>query len=74
MFSALSVEDQCKVIQQILLAFAANTNPIDLSNLHQSKKAAVICISKKISNLEECILINQSVTGLYEQTIDFLSL
>ena len=72
-FDNLSINEQVNVIVQILLAFAANTNPVDLSGLKQGKRAAVMTIGKRINSLKECELINQSITGLFEKRINLLN-
>lgn len=71
-FVSLSIEKQSYIIRQILLGFIANTNPVDLSEIGGSKKAGVAVINKNICTLSECILISQSVTGLYETREDLL--
>ena len=73
-FFTLSVEEQCKVITNIISAFASNTQNIDLSLLNESAHAGTMLLSKNIDKLKECFLINQSVTGLYKSKVDLLHL
>ena len=46
---------------------------INLSQLGLSSTYAINRTSKEISKMKECKLINQSVTGLYENEIDLLT-
>lgn len=73
-FANLSLPKQCTSIQEILLGFAANTNPVNLSDIGGSKKAGEAKIKKNITDLKECVLIHQSVTGLVETREDLLTI
>ena len=73
-FYELDLEKQCKVIQNIILSFAPNTQTVDLSMLEEASHAGKVTLSKKIGEFEECILVNQSVTGIYENEVDLLQL
>lgn len=72
-FGNLSVYKQCIVINQIL-ALSRIENPCaDLTLLELSKQTGTMKISKNITDSKEFILINQSVTGLFEQKVDLLT-
>lgn len=72
-FLCLSIEDKLIVLSQILLLFKRNNDGCDLREIGLSKKAGVIHINKKL-NVKEFKLINQSVTGLFENEVDLLKL
>lgn len=72
-FSELSTEEQCIVLNEILWFMRCKPRTIaDLKLLGQSSNSGNIGVNKVISNFESAILINQSVTGLFEQKIDLL--
>lgn len=64
--------EQCKVLLNILNAFKCDRTSVDISLLNGKKTAAVLTKNSCISNLSNCKLINQSITGLYETKIDLL--
>lgn len=72
-FEQLSCLEQGKVILEILNLTMIGLPSADLSLLGEAKKTGVMLISKKISDAEEFVLINQSVTGVYENRIDLLT-
>lgn len=72
-FEQLSCSEQGKVILEILNLTRIGLPSADLSLLGEAKKTGVMLISKKISDAKEFILINQSVTGVYENRIDLLT-
>lgn len=45
----------------------------NLELLGESKQTGVMFIGKDITALDEILLINQSVTGLYEQRVNLLT-
>lgn len=71
-FNDLSMYEQCKVLLNILNAFKCDRTSVDISLLNGKKTAAVLTKNSCISNLSNCKLINQSITGLYETKIDLL--
>lgn len=73
-FSTLDLPEQCKVLQNLISVFAMNTQNIDLSLLKEAPHAGKMTMTKNIEKLEECVLINQSVTGLYSSEVDLLHL
>ena len=68
------MESQIKVIAEILNLSNVGETKCDLSLLDngKSKSCGVMTINKNITSYDECILINQSITGLYENRIDLL--
>lgn len=45
----------------------------NLKLIGEAEKTGVMLISKDITALDEMLLINQSVTGLYEQRVNLLT-
>ena len=72
-FDSLTVEDQCFVLNQILMLFACKPVTANLSLINGSKNAGSMALPKIISNAKSAYLIHQSVTGLFEQKIDLLT-
>ena len=73
-FLGLSVEEQCMVINQIFLLFRCIPKTADLRLIGGASHAGGLFISKNISNYKFVALKNQSVTGLFEQTIELLKI
>ena len=71
-FEKISCEEQCIVLNEILWLLRCKPNTANLSLIGGGARAGIICINKIITNCESVIMKNQSVTGLYEQTIDLL--
>lgn len=73
-FEELAIYEQCNVIMQVLNILHANVVKGDLSLIGQSKQSGTLTISNKIQpKVKEFVLINQSVTGLFEQKINLLN-
>ncbi len=72
-FSGLSLEEQCNVISEILKVLHCNSDGCDLKIIgitnNQKIRKTMNISSLKFSSIK---LINQSVTGLYEQEIELL--
>lgn len=73
-FAALTVEEQCIVLNEILHLLQCKPITADLTLIGGSKAAGGIKINKMISKYSSAKLIHQSVTGLFEQEIDLLTL
>lgn len=71
-FWDLDIEQQCKVILQILLNFQSGVG-VDLTLLGGSNKSGITLINKKISGADELLLIYQSITGIYSREINLLT-
>ena len=72
-FKGLPIEEKIGALSQILLIFQSNNNGCDLKSLGLSARTGVVYIPKKI-NYQEFKLINQSITGLFENEVDLLKL
>lgn len=73
-FAQLTCLEQGKIILEILNLTKIGLPFADLSLIGEAKKTGVMLISKKISDAEEFTLVNQSVTGIYENRIDLLTI
>lgn len=71
-FETLSLEEQVKVLVNLLTIFRCNPALCDLTLLGGGKGVGSLSFSKKISNRNSVKLINQSITGFYENEIDLL--
>ena len=72
-FVGLSIEDKVELINQIILIFQGVNNGCNLKLIGLSARTGVVYIPKKM-NYKEFKLINQSITGLFENEIDLLKL
>ena len=60
-------------MSEILKLTAIGSNAADLRLIKEAGKAGVALIPKKLDNAKEMLLINQSITGVYENSIDLLT-
>ncbi len=75
-FVGLSLKEQCDVLIEILNILHANVRSGDLSLLGESKQSGIITTSSKVApakNITSFKIINQSITGLFEQEIELLN-
>ncbi len=70
----LTLENQCRVLLNVIDSFSSKTQNISLELLDKPAHAGQIELSKNVAKLQELILINQSVTGLFENEVDLLNL
>ncbi|MBQ2954902.1 MAG: type II CRISPR RNA-guided endonuclease Cas9, partial [Clostridia bacterium] len=73
-FNALPLADQCRVLMQVLNLFKANAASADLKLLCGKARIGILLTSKNLNGFagHSFKLINQSVTGFFEQEIDLL--
>lgn len=72
-FINLSLYCQCYTLMQLINILHANVLSGDLTAIGEAKKSGITTISNKIqSSYNSVKLINQSITGLFEQEIDLL--
>ena len=69
-FEGLPLDEQVRVLYEILHFFQCNRTLSDLSAISGSKFAGSLSESKNISNWSSARLIHQSITGLFEQVVD----
>lgn len=72
-FISLTKAQQCVIITRIISWFNSTQQKVDLTDIGGSANSGYLKTSKQISNAREAILIQQSVTGLYEKRIDLLT-
>ena len=73
-FKSLDETQQVSVLVQLLnLTGIVSAGKADLTLIGESKSTGEMKIPKKISGSSEFKLINQSVTGIYENIIDLLT-
>lgn len=72
-FMKLMLEEQCKILIEILKLTAIGTNSANLKAMGEAEHAGVMLIPKKIDSATEFYLIHQSVTGVYEKYINLLT-
>jgi CRISPR-associated endonuclease Csn1 len=72
-FEQLTVEKQSLVLLQILQATQIGIAAADLTLIGGTANSGVMLFGKNITALSECKLINQSVTGLFESSVDLLT-
>ncbi|MBQ2982008.1 MAG: type II CRISPR RNA-guided endonuclease Cas9 [Lachnospiraceae bacterium] len=72
-FISLDINEQCKVLLSMLSLSMVGGNGADLSLIGEGSATGKTRISKNISSVNEILLINQSVTGLFENKIDLLT-
>lgn len=73
-FEALTKEEKCLVLSEILHLFQCQSGAANLSLIGGPAHAGIILINSDISKLEHVYIVNQSITGFYEQVIDLKSL
>lgn len=71
-FIKLDLKSQINILSEIIKLTSVGIVSGDLSLIGGAAKAGIILISKNITDSKECMLINQSITGLYENRIDLL--
>lgn len=72
-FVGLPLEKQVVIISEILKSMSLRGVSANLVEIGASKGSGEMATNKKISKNDELILINQSVTGVFESRIDLLT-
>lgn len=73
-FKQLKVSEQCEVLNQVLSLSAIGPAYADLSLIGGAPKSGVMRIAKNITDVKELLLVNQSVTGIFENPVDLLTI
>lgn len=73
-FRSLSIEEQCIALMEIMHFFECNVVVSNLKLLGGVEKAGKLLMNKNIMKWSSIFLINQSVTGVFEQRINLLEL
>lgn len=69
-FERLSKEEKCLVVDEMLHLFQCQSGTANLTMIGGAKNAGTLKLNKDISKMEQISIVNQSVTGFYEQVID----
>ena len=69
-FREFTVEDQCRLIIEILNYFAMNSGAADFSSIKGGKKAGILNYSSRINDKTKLVIYDQSVTGIYEKALE----
>ncbi len=72
-FISLDLAKQCEVLLSILSLSMIGGNGANLSLIGASAATGITLISKNITSSSEIYMVNQSVTGLFENRIDLLT-
>ena len=72
-FKALSIKEQCELINEVLKLSAIGPTGANLTVIGGAARSGVMLCSKDFTKAESVIMINQSATGFYEKEIDLLS-
>lgn len=74
LFTAMSLEDQCIVLNEILNLFKCRPITADLTSLKGSKNAGNMALTKNLINNETILIRYQSNTGLFSRDMDLFKL
>lgn len=73
-FEKLSLAEQIHIISEVLNLFKCASASANLKLLGKGNSCGVIKTSNNITKCKQCILINQSPTGVFEQEVDLMKL
>ena len=74
LFKKLDIKDQIVQLNQLLLIFGPQNNGVNTELIGGKKKTGVVFLSNKFKEFKEFKIINQSITGLFENEVDLLKL
>ena len=74
LFKNLDIKDQILQLNQLLLIFGSQNSGVNLELIGGTKRTGVVYLSNKFKDFKEFKLINQSITGLFENEVDLLQL
>lgn len=69
-FEDLSIEEQSLVLYKLVMLSSCSSVRVDLSIINGPKEAGRILKHKDLSKYEDVVLVNQSVTGIFENSIN----
>ena len=72
-FEKITDEEKCLVLAEILHMFQCQSNSANLKLISGPGNAGILSLNRNITKYKKIFLINQSVTGIYEQEIDLLT-
>lgn len=73
-FLALTMEDKCRVLYEILHLFQCQSGAADLKLIGGPSKAGILVLNNNISKCKSVKILNQSPTGIWQKEIDLLKL
>lgn len=73
-FEVLSLAKQIHVLGEVLKLFKCASASADFKLLGKGSSCGTLKISNNITKLKQCILINQSPTGVFEKEVDLMNL
>ncbi len=73
-FMSLTMEDKCIVLSEILHIFQCQSGSANLKLIGGVERAGILTLSKNIISCKQISIINQSLTGIYEQEIDLMKI
>lgn len=74
LFKKMDIKDQIVQLNQLLLIFGPQNNGVNTELIGGKKKTGVVFLSNKFKEFKEFKIINQSITGLFENEVDLLKL
>lgn len=69
-FCSMSNEQKCLILMEILHLFQCTSQLANLQLIDGPGNAGMLLLNNDVSKLEDIKIINQSITGFYEQVID----
>lgn len=72
-FCELSMEEKCIILSEILHMFQCKSCSSNLKLIGGSASVGILKISNGISKYNQVSIINQSITGIFQQEIDLLT-
>ena len=72
-FQILILEDKCVLLAEILHLFQCQSSAANLKLIGGPAGAGLLKLNNMISKYSEISIIHQSITGIYEQEIDLLT-
>lgn len=72
LFTSLRLEDECILLGEIMHLFQCKSATSDLTLIGGGSRVGTLQYNKRISDLKSVKLVNQSITGLYQNEIDLL--
>ena len=69
-FQSLSIEDQCKVLSNLLLYFGMGSGTSDLSLIGGAPGSGALVVSSSFKGERKLVLHDQCITGLFEKTTE----
>lgn len=73
-FQKIALNEQIHILKEILNLFKCASASADFKLINKGASCGEIKVNNNITKLEQCILINQSSTGVFEQEVDLMKL